>query len=773
MPTYAEKDGVSAKTISSLKKVKAAKGRVMANFSVAVNPKDKTTLLLGMTMSHNDDDGSKAAKLTNKAKRKQFGLPAAVKLGWGLVLAKDGKLIFHLLQSKGLTTKMLKSGLKAVGNLPDVSSLKTVVIKDSKKEDVIAQFKAAAESGVQVDNTGLSESEQQDLANIIAMQPNIEHQIRKLKAGVLLREAEFNKTCKRMVRDALKAIQTAETGHQRLEAQQQLAMIAQSGGDVPESGKVSGDLAALINYSTWDKDTEPLLALMKEKIVPEEVVVDDSGDDSEEIGDVPDVPDYASMNAADLRASDPGLDPAAFKAAAQQLIDDADDTNDDIDALQVMVWTLRSDEILALGSGHTDFIELASQLAEDMEDDPLATATEELAIKSSQIYLLEQLAPVKALMDDLDGLDLTSPDDAEKVDNILTMIDEIKSNLEYTYESVADPDGEGLNDDRQLIYDRVEASVLSAMTDDGTFMEKLRQAKRKKADLDNPGRMVLLKIKKLATETVDDGTFSDISERYEGLCEDLKAEFYAMSKADTNTATYQLGQVRIRLNEHGSDDFDVFAPDWDLEEAPQDIGELIGTLDDYEVKPSFFDSDVTYEQGVRIGGGANSSVFAVSNINPGGGSGAVKVSKPKEVDLMSRCAGSGVLPILGFKGNGEGVNGNLVMPQVRGSFEDSAEKITADPKAFRHMLRGTIGGVARMHTLGIVHKDLTDENVLIGDDGPLIADFGNASQITSDDVDPFRHDLQNFRTAIVGSMHRYRQNNLAPEEDYWIADAAS
>ncbi len=143
-----------------------------------------------------------------------------------------------------------------------------------------------------------------------------------------------------------------------------------------------------------------------------------------------------------------------------------------------------------------------------------------------------------------------------------------------------------------------------------------------------------------------------------------------------------------------------------------------------------------------------------------------------EVDIIRRLHAAGVrVPTpLAF------MDGVLVMECVTDAEGNPAPRLSElsfDPATAQAMFDGVIREVVRMLSIGVVHGDLSEFNVLIGRDGPVIIDFPqsvdtasntNSRRLLLRDVDNFHRFLSRFvpnarRLPLAEEMWDLHENN--------------
>ena len=127
-----------------------------------------------------------------------------------------------------------------------------------------------------------------------------------------------------------------------------------------------------------------------------------------------------------------------------------------------------------------------------------------------------------------------------------------------------------------------------------------------------------------------------------------------------------------------------------------------------------------------------------------------------EVDMIYRLRAAGVRVPAPY----HFIDGVLVMELVSDANGDPAARLGEldfTPDEARAIYQGLLQDVVRMLCAGVVHGDLSDFNVLLGADGPVIIDFPQA-------VDPSKN--QNARKLLlrdVENLHRF-YSKFVPEE---------
>lgn len=265
MGTYAELGGVSASIIGNLKKVRAAKGRLLANFGLAMNPKTGR-ILLSVTLTQKDKNGAKALRGIGKGARKAHGLPPACKLGSGFLIIEGPVLHFYLTENKGLVKANVKKSLRKMAKeYSDLGALATAEVSLSSEDAVKEAFQEVAEGSGAVDTSELSHKEKQALTALLAEKPKVKQQLKYISN--VCKPKKFRKTVEEMLHEALEAMNT-DNDNAKLQAQAQLAAVANTGDRVPASGVVSDEMRALIQYGASEDDVQPLLQKMREELQP-------------------------------------------------------------------------------------------------------------------------------------------------------------------------------------------------------------------------------------------------------------------------------------------------------------------------------------------------------------------------------------------------------------------------------------------------------------------------------------------------------------------------
>jgi len=151
--------------------------------------------------------------------------------------------------------------------------------------------------------------------------------------------------------------------------------------------------------------------------------------------------------------------------------------------------------------------------------------------------------------------------------------------------------------------------------------------------------------------------------------------------------------------------------------------------------------------------------------------------KSTEVDMIHRLHAAGVrVPVPQHF-----IDGVLLMELIVDADGNPAPRLADlvfEPEAARAMYERLIGEVTRMLAAGVVHGDLSDFNILVGADGPVIIDFpqsvdtahnSNARKLLLRDVDNMHRFLARFvpharRLPYAEEMWElFQQNALTPE----------
>lgn len=139
-----------------------------------------------------------------------------------------------------------------------------------------------------------------------------------------------------------------------------------------------------------------------------------------------------------------------------------------------------------------------------------------------------------------------------------------------------------------------------------------------------------------------------------------------------------------------------------------------------------------------------------------------------EVDIIYRLTAAGVRVPRPF----HFVDGVLIMELVKDADGDPAPRlgdVDVGPKAARDIFDHLLREVVRMVCSGVVHGDLSDFNVLLGADGPVIIDFPQS-------VDPSKNqnardllvrDLDNLTTFL--SRHEPKMRHRPYGQEIWAA----
>ncbi len=151
--------------------------------------------------------------------------------------------------------------------------------------------------------------------------------------------------------------------------------------------------------------------------------------------------------------------------------------------------------------------------------------------------------------------------------------------------------------------------------------------------------------------------------------------------------------------------------------------------------------------------------------------------KNAEVDALYQLVGAGVRvprPV-GF------FDGVLIMELIADMDGDPAPRlgeVELSPDAAREYHRRLIGDVARMLCIGLIHGDLSEFNVLVAPDGPVIIDLPQAVNATANngafamlerDINNLRSTLGRFAPELLGTEYAremwslYAQGELRPD----------
>jgi len=262
MPTD---DALVGEVRSTLKKLRAAKGRLQGNFYWAGDTRHEEAHLY-VTLSSKDKKGQKALA-KGKELRKQV---TGAKFGRGLVRARGSKLVFELHSGTAPISLLKKSFIRNLSNLDGLKYLKQALVlaptDDVEEADAAMNAELAAAGEAPMADEVLSDDERTELEADVAAQAEIADLNAQL-AEVFLSTEETENAVAEMVAAsleviaALKATEPVDVNALRAE-QAALAESMWTGAEpFPEPGQALSDDVREVLSSALDQHTERLQGL--------------------------------------------------------------------------------------------------------------------------------------------------------------------------------------------------------------------------------------------------------------------------------------------------------------------------------------------------------------------------------------------------------------------------------------------------------------------------------------------------------------------------------
>jgi serine/threonine protein kinase len=136
----------------------------------------------------------------------------------------------------------------------------------------------------------------------------------------------------------------------------------------------------------------------------------------------------------------------------------------------------------------------------------------------------------------------------------------------------------------------------------------------------------------------------------------------------------------------------------------------------------------------------------------------------QEIEILESLRGSGIAPELYEHDRTAEIPYYVMEYLPHGSVRSWRTSNSIGPADVLDFSRQLLSAVQRLHETGFIHRDLNAENILIGDDGPLIADFGCARRLTN-------REQRSPKSPILHWPPEYDQfyNEATPQSDLYGA----